>query len=383
MTNTDKISYIDLPSPSPGTRRSLTVHRFGAPGARPRVYFQAALHADEWPGLLVVHHLLKMLGQAEREGQIRGEVVVVPVANPVGLAQYINGRVVGRFDFDGAGNFNRGFPDLTEAALNQVGERLGNDPASNAALLREGLTAAAAALPRQREVDALKAELLTLSVGSDMVLDLHCDGESLLHLYASRWHRDLAVELGTELGVAVVLLEEEPGGSPFDEANAAPWWKLQKQCGAERPVPLGCFAATVELRGQADVHDYYAESDAARLLRFLIRRGVVAGDPGPLPDPVHVESPLDGVDVLTSPSAGILAYHKALGDSVVRGEVVAELVELTGADPHQARTPIRADTDGILFARMAEKLARPGQKVCKIAGTTKLAYRQSGKLLED
>ena len=39
-----------------------------------------------------------------------------------------------------------------------------------------------------------------------------------------------------KLGVAVVLLEEEPGGSPFDEANAAPWWKLQKQCGAERPV---------------------------------------------------------------------------------------------------------------------------------------------------
>lgn len=383
MNTTANVTYIDLPSPSPGTRRSLAVHRFGDPGARPRVYFQAALHADEWPGLLVVHHLLKMLGQAARDGRIQGEVVVVPVANPVGLAQYINGRVVGRFDFDGAGNFNRSFPDLTQAALDRVGDRLGGDPAANAALVRAALTAAAADLPRLREVDALKAELLTLSVGSDLVLDLHCDGESLLHLYANRLHRELAVELGAELGVAAVLLEDEAGGDPFDEANAAPWWTLRQRCGAQRPIPLGCFAATVELRGQADVYDHYAESDAARLLRFLVRRGVVAGDPGPLPDPVHVESPLDGVDVLTSPGAGILAYHKALGDAVARGEVVAELVDLTGADPHQARVPIRAATDGILFARMAEKLARPGQKICKIAGREKLAYRQPGKLLED
>ena len=52
---TEKIA---LASPSPGTRRSLKVHRFGAPGARPKAYFHAALHADEWPGLLTLNHLI-------------------------------------------------------------------------------------------------------------------------------------------------------------------------------------------------------------------------------------------------------------------------------------------------------------------------------------
>src|SRR3546814_5615348 len=48
---------LPLLTASPGTSRELVVHRFGQAGARPKVYLQAALHADETPGLLVLHHL--------------------------------------------------------------------------------------------------------------------------------------------------------------------------------------------------------------------------------------------------------------------------------------------------------------------------------------
>lgn len=54
-----------LPSPAPGVERTLRVHRYGTPGARPKAYFQAALHADEIPGLLVAQHLLRGLEQAQ------------------------------------------------------------------------------------------------------------------------------------------------------------------------------------------------------------------------------------------------------------------------------------------------------------------------------
>lgn len=111
---------IELPSPAPGTRRMLRVHRYGPPGARPKAYFQAALHADEIPGLLVAQHLLLGLQQAQAEGRISGEVVVVPVANPIGLGQHLNGRLLGRFDFESTGNFNRGFPDLAAVAAERL-----------------------------------------------------------------------------------------------------------------------------------------------------------------------------------------------------------------------------------------------------------------------
>ena len=40
---------IPLPAMSPGTERSVVVHRYGTPGAGPKAYFHAALHADEPP----------------------------------------------------------------------------------------------------------------------------------------------------------------------------------------------------------------------------------------------------------------------------------------------------------------------------------------------
>ena len=374
---------IELPAPAPGTRRTLLVHRYGSPGARPKAYFQAAIHADEIPGLLVAQHLLRGLEQARADGRILGEVVVVPAANPIGLSQHLNGRLLGRFDFESTGNFNRAFPDLAVIALERARGRLGPDPTANVALIRETLRAVLAEQRAARETGALKLELLRLAIDADLVIDLHCDGEALLHLYASRWQRDDALALGAELGAASILLEAEPGGNPFDEACAGPWWKLREALAGEGPLPLACFATTVELRGQADVSDGYAAADAAALLRFLQRRGVIAGEPGPLPESRCEPTPLDGVDVLAAPAAGVLVYRKSLGDTVRAGEVVAELVDPLGEPSGAARAPIRAATSGLLFARATERLVRPGQKFCKVAGREPLSYRQAGKLLED
>ena len=52
-----KKSIIQLPSMTPGSARHVTVHRFGKAGARPKVYLQAAIHANELPGAMALHHL--------------------------------------------------------------------------------------------------------------------------------------------------------------------------------------------------------------------------------------------------------------------------------------------------------------------------------------
>lgn len=374
------VERIALPIPSPGTTRELTVHRYGTPGARPRAYLQAALHADEHPGLLTLSHLIRMLD--EGSDPIAGEIVIVPVANPIGLSQKLHGYVVGRYDFSGGVNFNRDFPDLSVAVAEMVEGRLTDDTDANAALIREALAAAVAELPRDSELEALRAALLGLSMTSDIVLDLHCDLEALVHIYSSHHHRDVAAGLGADLGASVVLLEEDAGGTPFDEANAGMWWKLRERL-SDDGVPLACFAATVELRGQADVSDALAASDAANLYRFLQRRGVIGGDPGPLPAPLCAPTPLEGADVVRAPSAGIVAYRKELGDRVETGEVVAEMVDLTADDPSKARTPVLSRAGGLLFSRQMQKLMAPGATVCKVAGAEKLEHRMAGNLLED
>lgn len=374
---------IPLLSPAPGTERSLLVHRYGEPGARPQAYLHAALHADEWPGLLVLQHLMGLLDAALERGEILGEVVVVPFANPVGLAQSVNQHLLGRHDLGGGGNFNRNFPELADEAAGRIGGRLGADPADNVAKVREAIAAAAAELPRESESEALKAVLLALSTPADFVLDLHCDGEALAHVYAQEAQRDLAVELAVEIAAPVVLTEDDPGGNSFDQANSGLWRKLIERFATEAPLPLACFAATVELRGEVDVSDELAAADAAGIYRFLQRRGVIAGTPRPLPDRHCQVTPLNGMDVVTAPAAGILAYHKTLGDRVATDEVIADLVTLAGSDPRAARTPIRSRASGLFFARTVDRFVKPGQSICKIAGAETLDHRIEGKLLGD
>jgi len=73
-----KQGRIALPQMTPGTRRSIAFHRFGRTGARPKAYLQAAIHANELPGAMALHHLMPMLAAADRVRRIRGEIVVVP-----------------------------------------------------------------------------------------------------------------------------------------------------------------------------------------------------------------------------------------------------------------------------------------------------------------
>jgi len=57
------------------------------------------------------------------------------------------------------------------------------------------------------------------------------------------------------------------------------------------------------------------------LLRFLQQRGAITGDPGAVLEPCCELTPLDGVDALTTPVAGVLVYRKQqLGDAVATGE---------------------------------------------------------------
>ena len=372
---------IALASPSPGTRRSLKVHRYGIPGARPKAYFHAALHADEWPGLLTLNHLIGLLDAADAGGRIAGEIVLLPYANPIGLSQHHHGYNTGRFASDGGGNFNRHWPDLTDAAMERLDGKIGKDPAANDEMVRAALKAAAADLPRRTELEILKATLLSLSTGADMVFDVHCDDVSMMHLYAHKNHRDEVMTLAGDMQSPVVLLEDDPDDLPFDSANTAPWVRIKRRLGLDEALPDGCFATTVELRGHNDVMDDLARSDAAGLFRHLMRRGVVAGDPGPLVAAPCEATPLEGMDVLRAPGTGIVAWRHEIGTRVEAGELMAELVDIEADDPAAARTPIHSRASGLFFARKADTLARPGDQIGKIAGAEPLSHRQAGSLL--
>jgi uncharacterized protein len=364
---------LPLPAVAPGTRREVTVLGFGSPGARPKAYLQAGLHADELPGMLVLRKLAALL--ADRE--VRGEVVLVPVANPIGLAQQAQGYLRGRFEANTSVNFNRGYADLAAAVGEALDGALGDDAEANVAAIRAAMGEALASAEPRGEVAALRLALLRLAHDADIVLDLHADNQAVLHLYTGTPLWPGASDLAAELGARAVLLAEISGGNPFDEACGGPWWALARRF-PDAAIPPACLAATVELRSNNDVDDRMADDDAHAILRFLVRRGVVAGEVRALPRPECEATPLDAMQQVIAPAAGLVVYRVRLGDLVATGATVAEIVDPLGGEP----VPVLARTDGVLFARHDQPIAWPGKVIGKIAGSVPLPERK-GALLTD
>jgi uncharacterized protein len=364
---------IELMPSTPGSHVALQLLRFGAGLAGPKATIQAALHADEVPAILVAQALRSRLAALESQGALLGCVQLVPYANPLGLAQQLLGQHQGRFDLRDGVNFNRLHADLGQAAAVAVANQLGYNEAQNVRIIRAALRQAAAALKAEHPAQDLKHKLLQIAIDSDVVLDMHCDSQAAMHLYALSSQQSMAVELGALLGAKAVLLAPESGDSPFDEACSRPWAVLQKAF-PNHPVPLACFSTTLELRGEADTHHEMAARDADAIIEFLRRRGIVDGVPSALPNALCQPTPLSGSEPIVAPRAGVVVFQREPGEFVQAGTVIADLVDAdTGAVE-----PLRCQSEGMLYARVATRWATPGKRIAKVAGTS---LARTGKLL--
>ncbi|MBC7917051.1 MAG: succinylglutamate desuccinylase/aspartoacylase family protein [Rhodoferax sp.] len=364
---------LELQHSTPGTRQSLQVLRFGKSGTGPKVYIQAALHADEVPAILVAHQLVQQLEQFEAQGAIRGEIVLLPFANPIGMAQTVYGQHQGRFDVRDGGNFNRGYADLASKVADKLRTVLTQDEAQNTALIRTELAQAATELVANTPAQDLKNQLLRLAVDADIVLDLHCDTDAVMHVYALTPQSALAEELSASVGARALLLATESGDSPFDEACTRTWLQLQALL-PEFPIALACFGATVELRGEADTQHTLAAQDARGLCDFLARRGVIHTAVPNVPVSLCKPTPLSGSEPITAPHAGVVVFHREPGETVVAGDVIADIVDALSGQV----TQLRCKSGGVLYARCGSRWATSGKRLAKIAGTS---LARTGKLL--
>jgi uncharacterized protein len=335
-----EIQNIALPSPAPGTQRTLRVTRHGDPESQKKAYLQAGLHADEPPGQLIMHHLQELLDQAAEESRVTSLITLVPTANPIGLAQWERDELRGRFHTATGINFNRNHLDLIDPVAEAVKESLTQDPATNIALIRKAMAREIQAAQVDDEAAFLKKTLLSLSFDAEVVLDLHCDFESLVHVYTGTPLWPEASDLSAQVGARATLLAKESGSDPFDEACSKIWWALAEKF-PDHPIPPACLAATIEFRGMNDISHDLARADAQNLYHFLIRRGFIDGQAPELPPLPAEATPLRGLDAVKATAPGGVAYPK---------------------------TRVRATSQGLLLSRRADRQVRPGSVLANIAG---------------
>ncbi|WP_295481354.1 succinylglutamate desuccinylase/aspartoacylase family protein [uncultured Pseudomonas sp.] len=353
----------DLLSPVPGVTRQLHSFHFG-PRGQGKVYIQASLHADELPGMLVAWHLKQRLRDLHQQGLLQREVVLVPVANPVGLEQVLLDAPLGRFELHSGENFNRKFVDLSDSIGDQIEPRLSGDPEHNLALIRKYLRRGLEAHPAVTPLQAQRLTLQRLACDAELVLDLHCDFEAVEHLYTTPEAWPQVEPLARYLGAQASLLATDSGGQSFDECFSLVWWQLQQRFAKRFPIPLGCVAVTVELRGQADVNHELARQDCQAILDFLVHRGVIAGQASPQPPLRYPATPLAAVEPLAAPRGGLLVFHAKPGQYLEPGQQVAEII-----DPlNDQVTPVSTAHGGLLYARSVRRMATTGMVIAHVAG---------------
>ncbi|WP_397533359.1 succinylglutamate desuccinylase/aspartoacylase family protein [Roseateles sp.] len=368
-----QVKHHPLAQGTPGTRREIQSLHYGPVGGR-KALLQAALHADEVPGMLVAQHLREALARLEQQGRLCGEIVLLPACNPIGLSQWQLLAHQGRFDANSGENFNRHYAELSGAAAQRAAPLMGPDAQANVALLRRCLRECLAEQAPQTELESLRQCLLDLALDADVVLDLHCDCESVLHLYSATPLRADAERLARHLDAELCLLAEESGDHPFDEACSQVWWRLARHFDGRHPVPQACFAATVELRGYTDVSHALAARDAQGLLAFLAEQGFItqeAAEPAPLR---RAARPLQGSMPLHAPHAGLVVFARQPGDEVRAGDLIVEVIDPISGQ----KTALLSPVDGLLYAREQRRYANAGLRLAKVAGEQAL---RSGKLL--
>ena len=367
-----------LLSSSLGSHKTLTSFHFGRAGSGPKVYLQASLHAEELPGMLVAHHLRALLEAADAAGTVRGEIILVPVANPIGLAQRLNHKAMGRFELDSAENFNRHYPDLAKAIEPALRDVLGQDAQANIALVREAIGGYLRNWAPASELQSLRRTLLLLAHDADSVLDLHCDSEAVMHFYTEDACWPQLEPLARFLGSEASLLARDSQAWSFDECLSGVWWQLAgalKAVGRNVPLPQACCSTTIELRGEAEVRHALAQADAQAIFGWLQHVQAVACAQAPQAPPLKCQpTPLAGSETLKAPGPGVLVFAAEVGSDLQAGDLMAEII-----DPIAGQTQrVVAGVAGIFYARTRERYVHAGGELGKIAGAK--AFR-SGPLL--
>ncbi|AWM92947.1 succinylglutamate desuccinylase [Pseudomonas sp. 31-12] len=314
--------------------------RFEGDGSGPTVHLQAGVHADEIAGMLVLHLLMQRLQVAEAEGRLKGDVTVVPQANPLGIGQFRQGRILGRFHDATGHNFNRGFDQ--SAAMER--------PSTN--------------------VQEWQKKLVQLASTAQVMLDLHTDDEALPYLYVHRRFWPRGRELAAAMKMDVAIIWDDGGDGSFEETIIAPW--LREGVTDQR------MAATLELRGQGDVSDRLAEQDAAGLYAWLCSYGVIDEALSPADWPVEVME-MGQMETILAPQPGVLIFEKELGDFVEEGQRFARILRRPG-DP-SSEVVLVAEQAGRMVTRYRDRLVSQGMVVAKFTGS-RISRNWSGGLLD-
>jgi predicted deacylase len=362
-----------------GAQLNIPVYHFQGQSGK-HVYIQANIHGPEIAGIGAAHHLIKILQQMET---INGSITLVPSVNPVGLDTKFGGYQVGYVDPNesAVGNFNRIYQMLVDDKSHSkrislpdfVQQHLNADEQTIVQNFKKSLAQTVRTMRDSYEGYGMRHGLKLayfiqeMAVQADYLIDLHTAGEALYHHFTFAE----CLESAKYFGISYIIQLDDSFSGVLDESFLQPWLRLQQAfADAGRSIQFDKEAFTPEL-GSADT--LFAEniaSDAERILNYLRYKGVIPGE-AVVPDMPFYVCPADDYKRYYAPTGGLVLWHKKLGDTIEKGEVIASVLQVTEPSSTESavEVPIIAHSSGVINNRNESQVVHEGLVLCSVLTT--------------
>ena len=346
-----------------GLPLTIPVYRLKGDGTGPDVYIQANMHGAEVQGNAVIYQLLEQL----KSLKLRGDITLVPYANPIGCNQKSGEFTLGRFDPITGTNWNRMYR-FNKALPSQIAEQYkDSDDATLKAAFKQALvadidsqlTGPDYSLPTGKRI---ALNLQKLAHQADIVLDLHTGPISSQHLYCPEYAKDSASYFNIE---HVLLIPSDFDGA-MDEASFCPWWSLSEELGKQgREFAVQVEAFTVELGSQEKIDLSAALDDANSILSYLNHKQVLVDAAYQPKAMTRYACMLEDYIAYYAPMGGMVEYLAPLGGHIKAGEPIARILRMERYLSEQPLQTLSFDKDAIAILHFASASVNQGTELYK------------------
>jgi uncharacterized protein len=366
------ITSIPILQLASGDLLSLQLYRFYGEQSGAKVYLQANLHGAEIVGNAVIYELLDWLTHLESD-QLKGEIWLVPVCNPLGTNQRSHYFSSGRFNpYDGK-DWNRIFWDYEKEAEDLVGfaqAHLHGEMKTIQGIYCKRIQAQFETLGEKLRSPAgaplsehYRFHLQSLCLDADYLIDLHStSNQGLDYLYYFAGREDSAKLFGLDYGI----LLDRYDGDAFDEAFIKPWLALE-QCFAKlgRTLRFEREAWTLELGFGMQMKPASVKKGIVGIQNYLIQKGIVQGValPQVISNPQMYLASTSQLQKYYSPFGGMVCPQVSLGESVQKGQLLYQLLSFNKQPFFPAQIEAVAQQSGIIYDFASNQAVNMGEYV--------------------
>ena len=351
-----------------GAALTVPVYRLKGDSNAPSVYIQANMHGAEVQGNAVIYQLLELLRSNELMTDIKGDITLVPYANPVGCNHKNGEYTLGRFDPITGVNWNRMYHFNQEVIVPFAQAHIDSDITQVRSAFRQllldeidqkldhnnfGLTTG------QR----IAYQLQRMAHQADFVLDLHTGPISSKHLYCPEYAKASA----SYFDIAHTIIIPNSFDGAMDEATFCPWWTLQQAfADLGRNFTIYNESFTVELGSQEQIDLDVAKEDALSILSYLNYKGVIEHAAFKPQEMTRYACYLKDYKAFYSPMGGMVDYLAEFGQLLKAGQPLARILRMDNYGDGDALHYLSLDHDVLPILHFASASVNQGTELYKV-----------------